>query len=108
MNDDIKLIELVEHEVLSFDKVSRFADATLSENIQAVFGRDLPNPGIRITEDDDKLVINLEIIVYYGTNIPQLCYDIQTRLKHYIEETSGTEVKAVNIRIEGIDKTEDK
>ena len=38
MNDDVKLFELIEKEVLSFDEVSRFADASLTENIQAVFG----------------------------------------------------------------------
>ena len=104
MNDDVKLFELIEKEVLSFDEVSRFADASLTENIQAAFGRELINPGIRITSDDDNLTIQLEIIVYFGVNIPQLCYDIQTDVKKNIESVTGLQIKAVNIEVIGIDE----
>ena len=90
--------------MLSFDEVSRFADASLTENIQAAFGRELINPGIRITSDDDSLTIQLEIIVYFGVNIPQLCYDIQTDVKKNIESVTGLTIKAVNIEVIGIDE----
>lgn len=104
MNDDTNFVELIEKEVLAFDDVSRFADASLTENIQAAFGRDLGNPGIRITNDDDQITIALDIIVYFGVNIPQLCYDIQTKVKNNLEESTGLEIKAVNITVEGIDE----
>ena len=47
------------------------------------------------------------MIVYYGVNIPQLCYDIQTKVRKNIEETAGLEIKAVNIRVVGIDEKND-
>ena len=105
MTDDASLVMLVEKEVLSFDEVSRFADASLTENItQAVLGR-YNNPSIRISSDDEDVVtINIEIIVYYGVNIPQLCYDIQTKIRNNIQNATGLEIRAVNIRVEGIDR----
>ena len=108
MNDDAQFIELIEHEVLAFDEVSRFADASLTENIQAAFGRDMLNPGIRVTAEDELITIYIDIIVYFGVNIPQLCYDIQSNVKNNIESVTGLEIKAVNITVEGIDKREDK
>lgn len=105
MNDDIKFFELIEKEVLAFDDVSRFPDASLTENLQAVLGRDVINPGIRVSSDDDEVItIQLEIIVYFGVNIPQLCYDIQTKVKRNIEAETGLEIKAINIRVVGIDE----
>jgi uncharacterized alkaline shock family protein YloU len=104
MNDDVKFIELIEKEVLAFRDVSRFADASLTENIQTAFGRGLINPGIRVSTEDDLIAINLDIIVYFGVNIPQLCYDIQTKVKNNIEAETGLEIKAVNITVEGIDE----
>lgn len=105
MNDDIKFYELIEKEVLAFDDVSRFADATLTENIQAALGKDLINPGIKVSADDDEqITIQLEILVYFGVNIPQLCYDIQTKVKRNIESETGLEIKAVNIQVVGIDE----
>ena len=105
MNEDIKLTDLIEKEVLAFDDVSRFPDATLTDNITAVLSRDSQGKGIKIQLDDDEsMIINLEIIVYYGVNIPQLCYDIQSKVKNYIEDITGLSVKAINIKVEGIDK----
>lgn len=104
MNEDINLVELIEQEVLAFDDVSRFDGASLTENIQAAFSRDPGHPGIRVTTDDnDMITIALDIIVYFGVNIPQLCYDIQTKVKNNLEEKTGLEIKAVNIIVEGID-----
>ena len=104
MHADVKFYELIEKEVLAFDEVSRFADASLTENIQAAFGRDLINPGIRVTSENDLITIQLDILVYFGVNIPQLCYDIQTKVKRNIEAETGLEIKAVNIKVVGIDE----
>ena len=104
MNVEFNLIELIESEVLAFKEVSRFADASLTENItQAVLRKDI-NPSIRISNDDDVITISIEIIVYYGVNIPQLCYDIQTKVRNNLRNATGLDIKAVNIRVEGIDK----
>ncbi len=106
MNDDIDIITLIEKDIIAFDAVSRFADLGLSENIQKVIGMDIPNSGIKVSEDDGALMINCDIIVYFGVNIPQLCYDIQSKVKRDIEENTEYTVKAVNIRVEGLDKKE--
>jgi uncharacterized alkaline shock family protein YloU len=102
ITDTTSLEEIVEREVLSFDDVSRFDEATLTE-IMLTAGR--AGSGIKIFEDEDgKLIVTTDIIVYYGVNIPQLCYDIQTRVKQAVEAACGIPVKAVNIKVEGIDK----
>lgn len=101
---DTNLTVLIENDVMSFDAVSRFPDIGLSGNIQRVIGRDVSDKGIRISEEDDGIVISCEIIVYFGVNIPQLCYDIQTKVKRDVENTTGLKVRAVNIKVEGIDR----
>ena len=106
MNDDIDLVGLIEKDIIAFDAVSRFPDPGFSENIQKAIGMDVQNPGIKISEDDGALTINCEIIVYFGVNIPQLCYDIQSKVKRDIETNTDFTVKAVNIRVEGLDKRE--
>ena len=106
MNDDIDIIDLIEKDIIAFDAVSRFPDLGFSENIQKAIGMDVHNSGIKIREDDGALTINCDIIVYFGVNIPQLCYDIQSKIKRDIEEKTDYSVKAVNIRVEGLDKKE--
>ena len=104
MIDDANLISLIENDIISFEDVSRFPEIGLSGNLQRAMGRDIPGNGIKITADDDGLTISCGIMVYFGVNIPQLCYDIQTRVKGDVEKMSGLTVKAVNIQVEGIDK----
>ena len=106
MNDDVNIIDLIEKDILSFDAVSRFPDLGITENIQRAMGMDIQNPGIKINDDDEGMTINCEIIVYFGVNIPQLCYDIQTKIKKDVETATGINVNAVNIKVEGIDKRE--
>lgn len=101
---DDKMISLIEKDVFEFDEVSRFSGAGFTDNIQNMLSREKSGPGIKLTEEDDQIVVNLEIIVYFGVNIPQLCYDIQTRVKNDLEEHAGVTVKAVNIKVEGLDK----
>lgn len=101
MNDEARLFDIIEQEVLSCEDVSRFDEATLTEKMLSA-GR--AGSGIRISDDDDEIVITLNIIVYYGVNIPQLCYDIQVKVRRAVSEGAGVNVKAVNIHVDGIDK----
>lgn len=106
MNDEARLYDIIEREVLSFDDVSRLSEASLTEKMLTA-GR--AGSGIKISDDDDDdLIITLNIIVYYGVNIPQLCYDIQMRLRREISAAAGINVKAVNINVEGIDERIDQ
>ena len=105
MNDDINLIGMIEEDIMAFDGVSRFPGFGLTDNIQKAIGREV-NPGVKISEDDGELTVNCDIIVYFGVNIPQLCYDIQSKVKRDIEEKTDYTVKGINIRVEGLDKKE--
>lgn len=106
MIDDY-LYDLVEKDVFEFEEVSRFPGVGITGNIQNIISREKATPGIKISEEDDALTVNLEIIVYFGVNIPQLCYDMQTKIKNDVENSTGMPVKAVNIRVEGLDKKGD-
>ena len=107
MSEDLNLIDLIEKDICSFSGFSRFPGAGFTGNIQNMLGSHSQNPAIKVSEEDEGLVINCEIIVYFGVNIPELCYDIQTKVKNDIESTTGMQVRAVNIRVEGIDRAKD-
>ncbi|MBP3895199.1 MAG: Asp23/Gls24 family envelope stress response protein [Mogibacterium sp.] len=99
MSQDKNLTRLTEDIVLGFEGVSRF-----SKHGKTTRSGEYTNSSIKIDEEDGEYTINIDILVYYGVNIPQLSYDIQTGLIHSLMEHAGIIVKTVNIRIEGIDK----
>ena len=96
--------EFVSDEVLQTDGVSRLV-GSLTKNISAnLLGLDAGTKGVRITKEGNILTIYIHLTVFYGINIPQISYDIQTNIKQVIEATSGLKVNAINISVEGIDQ----
>ena len=58
--------------------------------------------GIKVKKDEDKLVIDLYIIVMYGTKISEIANNVQSSVKYQIEKTLGVRVDGINIYIQGI------
>lgn len=95
----------IHDEVISIEGVSKFAEVGITKSItNAVFGRDNYLTGIVFSREEDRLIISLHIKVYFGINIPQLSYDIQTKLKPIVAEMTSDKVQAINIIVEGIER----
>ena len=58
--------------------------------------------GIKVKKDEDNLVIDLYIIVMYGTKISEIANNVQSSVKYQIEKTLGVKVDEINIYIQGI------
>jgi uncharacterized alkaline shock family protein YloU len=57
---------------------------------------------IKIEIKPDSLMVNLFLIINYGIRIPDLTWEIQTRVKEKIKEITGLEIDTINIHIQGI------
>ena len=58
--------------------------------------------GIVVKKDEEKLVIDLYIIVMYGTKISEIASNVQSSVKYQIEKTLGVKVNEINIYIQDI------
>ena len=58
--------------------------------------------GIRINVNEDKISIDLHIIVEYGTNITDIAENIISTVKYKVETVCGIEVEQVNVFVEGV------
>jgi uncharacterized alkaline shock family protein YloU len=75
-----------------------FQDA-LSQNI---LGKELKFKGIKISDEEDGVVIDMQIVVDYGVKIPEIAWDLQRRVKNELEELTDAAVKAVNVVVQGV------
>ena len=55
--------------------------------------------------DEKDVKIDVNIIVEYGSRIPDVAYEIQTRVKKSVENMTGLKVAEVNVHVQGV-KTE--
>ena len=59
--------------------------------------------GIRIqVNEENKVILDLHIIVEYGTNISAIADNIISTVKYSVEEFTGVEVEDVNIFVDGV------
>ena len=58
--------------------------------------------GIKVDTESGKANIDVNIIVEYGSRIPDVAYEIQNRVKTAVENMTGLKVEAVNVHVQGV------
>ena len=58
--------------------------------------------GIKVEVTEKEAKIDVNIIVEYGTRIPDVAFDIQNRVKTAVEGMTGLKVTAVNVQVQGV------
>lgn len=59
--------------------------------------------GIKVDKNEGKVKIDVNIIVEYGTRIPDVAFEIQNRVKKAVENMTGMNVTEVNVHVQGVD-----
>lgn len=70
-----------------------------------LLGKKNLSKGVKITRTEDKISLDLSIIVEYGAKIPDVAWKVQDKVKSEVEAMAGIEVSAVNISVEGVNLT---
>lgn len=58
--------------------------------------------GVKITIEDALVYVELSITIQYGYSIPKVAVAVQERVKAAIENMTGLEVAAVDVKIAGV------
>ena len=58
--------------------------------------------GIKVDKEENKVKIDVNIIVEYGTRIPDVAFEIQNREKTSVENMTGLKVEEVNVHVQGV------
>jgi uncharacterized alkaline shock family protein YloU len=64
--------------------------------------------GIKVEVTDKEAKIDVNIIVEYGSRIPDVAFEIQNRVKKSVEGMTGLKVEEVNVHIQGVNTEEKK
>ena len=75
---------------------------------EAISGKKNFAKGIKVDVDDQKVKIDVNIIVEYGARIPDVAFDIQTRVKKSVEAMTGLKVLEVNVNVQGVHAINEK
>jgi uncharacterized alkaline shock family protein YloU len=78
------------------------ASVNMKDGLVKLLKRDNLSHGVNITVEDNKIIIDLHIIVSYGVSISAVAENLISNVKYKVEEFTGMEVVKINIFVEGV------
>ena len=72
---------------------------------EVLSGKKNLSKGIKVDAGDKEVKIDVNLIVEYGSRIPDVAFEIQNRVKKSVESMTGLKVSEVNVHVQGV-KTE--
>ncbi len=75
----------------------------IGNTILAYVGMSSSDKAVKVEVSDGVVSCSLVISVKYGCSIPEVCANVQNRVRESIETMTGLKVSEVNVRVVGID-----
>ena len=69
---------------------------------EALSGKKNLAKGIKVEVGEKNAKIDVNIIVEYGARIPEVAFEIQSRVKKSVENMTGLNVLEVNVHVQGV------
>lgn len=76
--------------------------AGLVGGIAEKLGRKDLSKGIKVHQDEEKIRLEINIIIEYGAKIPEITRALRDSVRRSVENTTGLEVTAINIHVQGL------
>ena len=58
--------------------------------------------GVRVRVRDGRLIVDLYVIVQYGTRISEVAQGVMSQVKYALEQTLGIPVAEINVHVQGL------
>ena len=75
---------------------------------EVLSGKKNLSKGIKVDNSEKGTTIDVNIIVEYGVRIPDVAFEIQSRVKKAVEAMTGLKVSNVNVHVQGVKTTEEQ
>ncbi|MBQ9179843.1 MAG: Asp23/Gls24 family envelope stress response protein [Firmicutes bacterium] len=93
---------------LSTAGVHALAGGVSNQISKTILRKDIVSKGIKVTREDEVLVLDVFIIVKFGFRIPDVAFNLQKNISGKIREMTDMEVSAVNVHVQGVDIEEEE
>lgn len=78
------------------------ASKSATDGLVQLLKKDNMNKGVKVYFEDNLIIIDLYVIVQFGTKISVVANNIRDKVRYNVENLTGQKVKKVNINIEGV------
>lgn len=96
------IVNIVTNATLKCPGVVGMSTKSFTEEIANLLKVESSSKGVEVNITEDKVNINVFVVVSYGTNIPELADLIASNIKSDLERYTGLTVSSVNVSVVGI------
>lgn len=89
-----------------FGLVGMASRKQLKDGIAELLGRENLSRGIEVRTENEEVVIDMYIIVSYGTKISEVAHNVQQKVIYTLENNMGVKVSHVNVIVQGVRVTQ--
>ena len=75
---------------------------SISGGFAELLGKKNLSKGVKITINENDVILDLSVIVEYGVKIPDVAWELQEKVKTEVESMTGLNVTAVNVTVDGV------
>ena len=79
---------------------------SFAEGLASMVGKASFDRGIKVEMEDQKLNLDLHVVIAFGVRIPQMAWRIQNDVRKAIEDMTGKKVGLVNVIVQGVRQPE--
>ena len=74
----------------------------LGSDVAAMVNRKVLSKGVRVSVEEDKVMVDITLMVKYGYVVPDVARAVQDAIASAVENTSGLQVANVNVTVAGV------
>ncbi len=87
----------------NYGVVGMVSKSFIRDNITEILKKDNYAKGVVISqEENEEVMVDVYIVVTYGTKISVICQNIQQTVKYNVEQLLGFELSYVNVHVQGV------
>lgn len=101
ISDDV-IISRAANIVMGVDGVHQLTGGITESFSKNILGKESTGKGVKVSRNDEGLILDIYVIVEYKTKIPQLAWEIQASVKREIESITDIHILEVNIHVQGV------
>lgn len=75
---------------------------SFAEGLASMVGKASFDRGIKVDMEDQKINLDLHIVIAFGVRIPQVAWRIQNDVRKAIEDMTGKKVGLINVIVQGV------
>ena len=74
----------------------------VKDSITELLGRENLSRGVQVRMQEDQVIVDMYIIVSYGTRISEVAHNVMDKVKYTLENYLGLVVDQVNVVVQGV------